>query len=137
MSQLGETYVSPFSIPGSNTGPTSHQRPDFKPIFSRLLPICVCFRGSAPDPAGGLSPPPPDHRPPDPQLGKIVHPEKSVTYFFFPNDMPEIRNLAISIKNRCVCCVLSVCIKVLIPNIRLGLYYQFNVYMHAYNLLCI
>ena len=50
-------------------------------IFSRLLPICVCFRGSAPDPAGGLQ------RPPDPQLGKIVHPKKSVTYFFFPNDM--------------------------------------------------
>ena len=48
-------------------------------IFSRLLPICVCFRGSAPDPAGGCKRPPP----PDPQLGKIVHPEKSVTYFFF------------------------------------------------------
>ena len=27
-------------------------------------------------------------RPPDPQLGRIVHPEKSVTYFFSPNDMP-------------------------------------------------
>ena len=52
-------------------------------IFSRLLPICVCFRGSAPDPAGGLTAPPP------PQLGKIVHPEKSVTYFFSPNDMPD------------------------------------------------
>ena len=24
-------------------------------IFSRLLPICVCFRGSAPDPARGLT----------------------------------------------------------------------------------
>ena len=33
-------------------------------------------------PLGGLQ------RPPDPQLGKIVHPEKSVTYFFSPNDMP-------------------------------------------------
>ena len=53
-------------------------------IFSRLLPICVCFRGSAPAPAGGLT------APPDPQLGKIVHPEKSVTYFFFPNDMPAL-----------------------------------------------
>ena len=49
-------------------------------IFSRLLPICVCFQGSA----RGLQ------RPPDPQLGKIVHPEKSVTYFFFPNDMPAL-----------------------------------------------
>ena len=28
--------------------------------------------------------------PPDPQLGKKVHPEKSVTYFCFPNDMPEL-----------------------------------------------
>ena len=27
-------------------------------IFSRLLPICVCFRGSAPDPARGLTAPP-------------------------------------------------------------------------------
>ena len=53
-------------------------------IFSRLLPMCVCFRGSAPDPAGGLT------APPDPQLGKIVHPEKSVTYFFPPNDMPAM-----------------------------------------------
>ena len=50
-------------------------------IFSRLLPICVSFRGSAPDPAGGLQ------RPPDPQLGKIVHPEKVSLIFFFPNDM--------------------------------------------------
>ena len=36
-----------------------------------------------PTPLGGFQ------RPPDPQLGKILHPEKSVTYFFFPNDMPE------------------------------------------------
>ena len=42
----------------------------------RLLP------GLPPDPAGGHT------CPLDPQLGKIVHPEKSVTYFFFPNDMP-------------------------------------------------
>ena len=27
-------------------------------IFCRLLPICVCFRGSAPDPAGVLTVPP-------------------------------------------------------------------------------
>ena len=46
----------------------------------RLLP------GLRPGPRWGLTAPPPD-----PQLGKIVHPEKSVTYFFFPNDMPEYR----------------------------------------------
>ena len=39
-----------------NTGAT--QRSDFQPIFNRLLPKCVCLRGSAPDPLGGLTAPP-------------------------------------------------------------------------------
>ena len=33
--------------------------PDFKPIFNRLLPKCVCLRGSAPHPAGELTAPRP------------------------------------------------------------------------------
>ena len=32
--------------------------PDFKLIRKRFLPKCVCLRGSAPDPAGGLTAPP-------------------------------------------------------------------------------
>ena len=53
-------------------------------IFSRLLPICVCFRGSAPDPARGLT------ASPDPSWERLCF-GKSVTYFFFfPNDMPEL-----------------------------------------------
>ena len=47
-------------------------------IFSRLLPICVCFRGSAPDPAGGLTAPP---RPP---AGKNCASRKKCHLFFFP-----------------------------------------------------
>ena len=33
------------------------ERPDFEPIFNRLLPKCVCLRVSAPDPAGVLATP--------------------------------------------------------------------------------
>ena len=47
-----------------NTGAT--QRSDFQPIFNRLLPKCVCLRGSAPEPVGGLTAPPPN-----PQLEKV------------------------------------------------------------------
>ena len=47
-------------------------------IFSRLLPICVCFRDSAPDPAGGLTAPP---RPP---AGKDCASRKKCHLFFFP-----------------------------------------------------
>ena len=43
----------------------TEMRPDFKLIFKIFLPKCVCFRGSAPDPAGGLQ------RPPDPQLENV------------------------------------------------------------------
>ena len=46
-------------------------------IFSRLLPICVCFRGSAPDPAGGLTAPP---RPP---AGKDCASRKKCHLFLF------------------------------------------------------
>ena len=45
-------------------------------IFSRLLPICVCFRGSAPDPAGGLTTLPP--------AGKDCASRKKCHLFFFP-----------------------------------------------------
>ena len=50
-------------------------------IFSSLLPICVCFRGSAPDPAGGGLQRPPDGK--DCASRKKCH-----LLFFFPNDMP-------------------------------------------------
>ena len=43
----------------------TEKRPDFKLIRKRFLPKCVCLRGSAPDPAGGLT------APPDPQLEKV------------------------------------------------------------------
>ena len=36
----------------------TEKRPDFKLIRKRFLPKCVCLRGSAPDPAGGLTAPP-------------------------------------------------------------------------------
>ena len=35
----------------------TEKRPDFKLICKRFLPKCVCLRGSAPDPAGGLTEP--------------------------------------------------------------------------------
>ena len=35
----------------------TEKRPDFKLIRKRFLPKCVCLRGSAPDPAGGLTAP--------------------------------------------------------------------------------
>ena len=43
----------------------TEKRPDFKLIRNFFLPKCVCLRGSAPDPAGGLT------APPDPQLEKV------------------------------------------------------------------
>ena len=43
----------------------TEQRPDFKLIRKIFLPKCACLRGSAPDPAGGLT------APPDPQLEKV------------------------------------------------------------------
>ena len=43
----------------------AEKRPDFKLIRKRFLQKCVCFRGSALDPAGGLT------APPDPQLEKV------------------------------------------------------------------
>ena len=47
-------------------------------IFSSLLPICVCFRGSAPDPAGGLT------APPRPLAGKDCASRKKCHLFFSP-----------------------------------------------------
>ena len=53
-------------------------------IFCRLLPICVCFWGSAPDPSGGLT------APPTPPAGKDCASRKKCHLFFsFTNDMPE------------------------------------------------
>ena len=46
--------------------------------FRSLLPICVCFRGSAPDPAGGLT------APPRPLAGKDCASRKKCHLFFFP-----------------------------------------------------
>ena len=43
----------------------TEKRPDFKLIRKRFLTKCVCLRGSAPDPAGGLT------APPDHQLEKV------------------------------------------------------------------
>ena len=47
-------------------------------IFSSLLPICVCFRGSAPRPAGGLA------APPRPLAGKDCASRKKCHLFFPP-----------------------------------------------------
>ena len=41
------------------------QRPDFPPIFNRLLPKIRLHPGLCPDPAGGLT------APPNPQLDKV------------------------------------------------------------------
>ena len=50
------------SLIGSELGVyTATQRPDFQPIFTRLLPKCVCLRDSAPDPTGGAYSAPPPH----------------------------------------------------------------------------
>ena len=46
-------------------------------IFSRLLPICVCFRGSAPDPAGGT------YSAPTPLAGKDCASRKKCHLFLF------------------------------------------------------
>ena len=48
-------------------------------IFSRLLPICVCFRGFAPDPAGGAYSPPPT-----PSWERLCIPKKVSLIFFSP-----------------------------------------------------
>ena len=41
---------------------TATKIPDFQPIFNILLPKCVCLRGSASDPTGGLPAPPASKR---------------------------------------------------------------------------
>ena len=48
------------SLIGSEIGvyTATEKRPDFKLICKIFLPKCVCLRGSAPDPAGGLTAPP-------------------------------------------------------------------------------
>ena len=55
------------SLIGSELGVYTaiEKRPDFKLIRKRFLPKCVCLRGSATDPAGGLT------APTDPQLEKV------------------------------------------------------------------
>ena len=64
------------------------KRPDFKPIFNRLLSRCVCLRGSAPYPSGGITASPEPQletpypaggltAPPDPQLEKLGHRHRS------------------------------------------------------------
>ena len=60
-------------------------------IFSRLLPICVCFQGSAPDPAGGA------YSTPRPLAGKDCASEKVSLIFFPPNDMPGYTRLIVTL----------------------------------------
>ena len=61
-------YMSGYQqVLHSHGQPATEKRPDFKLIRKRFLQKCVCLRGSAPDPAGGLTAPPES----DPQLEKV------------------------------------------------------------------
>ena len=68
-----------FSLVGTPQEMSLHlfacERPDFKPIFNRLFPKCVCLQASAPDPVGGAY-----SVPPDPQREKFgSHTDPSVS----------------------------------------------------------
>ena len=68
----------------------TEKRPDFKLIRKRFLPKCVCLRGSAPDPAGGLT------ALPDPQLEKVgLHTNPSdVPPLSYPDLRPCVKLVA-------------------------------------------
>ena len=68
----------------------TEKRPDFKLICKRFLPKCVCLRGSAPGPAGGLT------APPDPQLEKVGFTQQSVPPLSYPDLRPCLRLALIS-----------------------------------------
>ena len=86
-------YLAPYpgtnqwtSLIGSEIGmyTATEKRPDFKLICKRFLPKCACLRGSAPDPAGGIT------APPDPQLEKVGFTQQSVPPTFVSGSTPLI-----------------------------------------------